>query len=614
MTSRQDWERGRRRRRLAAAVVGTLLGWGLTGLQPLGLEVAQLHLEDALNRALPANPDPAAITVIEIDGQAVERFGPWPWPRHRTARLMQAIAAGDPSAVFVDAVFAGETTHDAALRDALDALGPRMVAGVGVSLTDPDRHDMPGGLRPRVDAPHAEPATIVMLPSPTATGRENRLAMLALAPTVDGISRELPCAAGFGDRSLICAPIEVAVAAGGDLSSLLGGLDARGMLRLRMVGDWLHSPWSHYSAATLVEALDGGSIDDLREALAGRIVLVGVVAAGTGDIVHTPFESIAPGVWLHVNAVNQLLSGQTPRRIPAAPLVALSLLVAVLVGLWGGSRTWHWGLGGALQVAAVAAGTPAAFALGGWILPTVPLLLTASGQTLGALIWGYYSAWRERERVSTALRRYMAPEIVELLHRRPELLAPGMDKKRLSIMFTDIKGFTALSNRSSADTLMGVLNEYLDEMTRIFFRHHGTIDKIMGDGILAIFGAPEDVPDHAMRAVAAGMEMQRAMTRLTADWEARGLGRLQIRVGINTDEVFVGNIGTLDHIEYTVIGAGVNLAQRLESAAPPGGILVGEGTWRDIQDRVDATPTDITAKGYDGKVPAWEVRGLRKGG
>jgi adenylate cyclase len=226
---------------------------------------------------------------------------------------------------------------------------------------------------------------------------------------------------------------------------------------------------------------------------------------------------------------------------------------------------------------------------------------------VGANAWRFLHAERDRLAFRLRLERYFAPQLMAKILRSPERLV-GAEQKTLTVLFSDIAGFTSWCSSQPPAVIHETLNEYFEEMTAIVFRHEGTVDKFIGDGLMAFFGDPLVQPDHALRAVRSAIEMQLAARRLRAAWEPAGRLPLAIRIGINTGEVVVGDMGSRRITTYTAIGAAVNLAQRLESKAPVDGILVSEPVWQAVYDAVASVERGrIAAKGFAEEFPVWEV-------
>jgi len=226
----------------------------------------------------------------------------------------------------------------------------------------------------------------------------------------------------------------------------------------------------------------------------------------------------------------------------------------------------------------------------------------------------YLTEGRQRRQLRAAFDKYMAPEVVDEIMRHPEIKLGG-EKKELTVLFSDIAGFTTISERLSPEQLVALLNEYLSVMTDIIRRHRGNVNKYLGDGIMAIFGAPLSEPMHAALACYAALDSQEALTSLRAEWKSRGLPEIAARIGINTGDLVVGNMGSQTRLEYTVMGDSVNLASRLEGASKfyDTLILIGPRTYELAQSNVEAREVDLLrVKGKFEPVVVYELL-ARKG-
>jgi class 3 adenylate cyclase len=219
---------------------------------------------------------------------------------------------------------------------------------------------------------------------------------------------------------------------------------------------------------------------------------------------------------------------------------------------------------------------------------------------------------REKEVIKGAFSKYVTKSVVDRILQHQDGLKLGGEKKEVTVFFSDIRGFTPMSEVLSAEEVVHLLNEYFTAMTTIIFKYEGTLDKFMGDAIMAVYGAPIDMTDHAERAVLAAIEMSEKMKELQAKWKLEGKREVNIGIGINTGEVVVGNIGSNERMEYTAIGDNVNLTQRLESVAEKGQILISAATYERVKHKVNATVLDpIKVKGKVEKVLAYSVTGLK---
>jgi adenylate cyclase len=211
-----------------------------------------------------------------------------------------------------------------------------------------------------------------------------------------------------------------------------------------------------------------------------------------------------------------------------------------------------------------------------------------------------------------AFSKYVTKSVVDRIMADGGGLKLGGEKKDVSVFFSDIRGFTPMSEQLLPEEVVALLNEYFTEMVKIIFKYEGTLDKFMGDAIMAVFGAPVDMPNHAERAVMAALEMSDKMKVLQAKWRMEGKKEVNIGIGINSGEVVVGNLGSNERMEYTAIGDNVNLAQRLESVAGAGQILISSATYERVKHRVVARMLDpIKLKGKTEKVISYEVESLR---
>src|SRR5262244_3883376 len=220
---------------------------------------------------------------------------------------------------------------------------------------------------------------------------------------------------------------------------------------------------------------------------------------------------------------------------------------------------------------------------------------------------------REKEMIKRAFSRYVAREVVEEVLKDPEQLQLKGERREVTVLFCDVRGFTPMSERLTPEQVVSLLNDFYTLMIDLTFKHDGTLDKFLGDGVMAIFGAPIAHPDHALRAARAALAMQSGIERLSAARVAEGKEPIVIGIGVNAGEVVAGTVGTEDRMEYTVIGDNVNLASRLTSNAKPGQILISRRTLDLVRNSVEVRALGgIHVKGKDGEVEAYELVGLRE--
>ncbi len=341
----------------------------------------------------------------------------------------------------------------------------------------------------------------------------------------------------------------------------------------------------------------------------GKLVFVGATAAGTFDRFSTPFPGGAPGVELHATLADNLLSGRTMRVAPgvdrgitlttglltgvAATLVPVGWATAIVLALGVGLFAWI--------------GQQAANGL--WVAAVMPGLGMALA-LFGGVAWQYFVEGREKREVRRMFGRYVSKDVIDALSADPALAGLGGQRRAMTVLFSDIRGFTAASEKGTPEAVVAQLNEYFGAMVDVLFRHRGTLDKFVGDMVMGLFGAPLDDPRHADHAVAAAREMLVVLEGLNARWRAEGRPTVDIGIGINSGEMIAGNIGSSAIMSYTVIGDAVNLGSRLESLNKECGtrILIGEATRALLTSPVPTRPVgEVTVKGRAQPVLVHEV-------
>jgi class 3 adenylate cyclase len=219
---------------------------------------------------------------------------------------------------------------------------------------------------------------------------------------------------------------------------------------------------------------------------------------------------------------------------------------------------------------------------------------------------------RQRDFIRDTFGRYVSPEVAQALLESPEGLRLGGEKRIITVLMSDLRGYTRFAEQGDPSWVMDVLNGYLARMTDIIVEHGGTINEFMGDGIVAVFGAPVAHPDHAERAAAAALAMQRAMVDINESHAARGLPRFEMGIGLNTGEAVVGNIGSEQRAKYAVVGAAVNLAARVESATVGGQVFMSAGAHERIRDLAEVADTiSLELKGLAEPLTLYDLVGLR---
>ncbi|MDH7568631.1 MAG: adenylate/guanylate cyclase domain-containing protein [Armatimonadota bacterium] len=352
----------------------------------------------------------------------------------------------------------------------------------------------------------------------------------------------------------------------------------------------------------------------------GKVVLIGESYAGTSDLHFTPFSRGAPadqqdmtGVEVWGNAVATLLD-QRFLRATEVPTAQILLVVLALV-----AGAVYLGTSLVVGAAACAAGCAGWWFAAQWLfgardfllpmylplalLPTTYFCVTA---------YRFFTEEREKRQIKRMWGRYVNPTVVEHLLENPDLQGLGGKRVSITVLFSDIRGFTAMSERLEAPEVVRILNAYLSRMTRIVFQNGGLVDKYVGDAVMAVWGAPVPCAEGPRRAVTTALQMLEALEELNKEWEAEGLGRMDIGVGINTGEAVSGNIGSPEKMDFTVIGDTVNVASRLEGLTKTCGarIVVGQKTWEALGAGFLTRPLPPAAvKGKDELLAVYAVEG-----
>jgi adenylate cyclase len=357
------------------------------------------------------------------------------------------------------------------------------------------------------------------------------------------------------------------------------------------------------------------------EAFKDRLVLIGPTATGIADMAVTPFQTQAfPGVEVHANFLSNVLENRFIERGPRENLIDLGFILFFSLAA-----------GVLLSVVKPVRATVILLVLLGvflwlsyylfateriWIAAFLP---TATLTINYAIIVSYrfFFEERERKRVHGAFAQYVAPSVIKQLLDRPDLMRLGGEEKELTAMFSDIRNFTGISEGMTPAALVDLLNDLFSEMTEVIFHYWGTLDKFIGDSIMAFWGAPYPQPDHPERACQAGLEMLRTLKRAQARWQAEGNPNLNIGIGIHTGPMLVGNMGSKRRFNFTIMGDNVNLASRLEGLNKTFGtrLIVSETTYQTVQDKMLARELDwIRVKGKIRPVRIYELLDMQEDG
>jgi adenylate cyclase len=625
----------RLRTAIAVALTTGLIAAGGTVLRladPVPLIGLRNIVFDQFQRLRPRAYDAdAPVRIVDIDDASLARYGQWPWPRDRLAALVADVAAAGAAAVAIDLVMAEpdrsspeqivaslpDTPARRALERAIelgrpnDAVLAAALAATssvtGAILVHGDGPVVPPKSGFAVSGDDPRPAlptfSAVVAPLPILLEASHGLGSTNWLPDIDQVVRTVPLVFVVGDGFFPSLAAEVLRVAQGASTMLLRASNASGEtawgaftgLNAVRIGDITVPTESngemriHFTPTTPERYVPAWQVLDGTMppgALEGRIVLIGTSAPGLFDLRATPLESAVPGVEVHAQAIEQMIAGGALTRPDWAAgaevlaFLAATIIVALAAALLASVRV------------ALATGLAvlAALATVSWLgFTRWQMLVDASFPVVGAGIAlatsiGLVSLREEveRRRIRNAFGRYLAPAFVEELTRNPERLKLGGEIRPMTILFCDMRSFTTISEGMDAHTLTRFMNAFLTPLTDVILERRGTIDKYMGDAIMAFWNAPLDDPDHAAHACDSALAMLVAIDQFNAD---RRAGRVPgpdrdvaIGIGLNGGDCCVGNLGSERRFDYSVIGDCVNVASRLEGQTKSYGVpvLVGE--------------------------------------
>ncbi|WP_407294598.1 CHASE2 domain-containing protein [Stutzerimonas zhaodongensis] len=582
------------------ACIGLVAACALYLAEPMLLQTLRNSLFDQYQRWQP-RPAPAEtkVLVLDIDEDSLARLGQWPWPRDQMAQLLDRLQEAGAAVVVFDVLFAEPDRsspmqlserlpvelsaqlsqlpdHDQLFANALQ----RQPSVLGFAATrSPTRSAPMSRFAVQLQADAGNPAFPVYAGTATALPELASAAAgagaMTFQPDGDGVVRRVPLMIRVGEHLLPSLSAEairvflnqnlyrVSADARGDVASV--GIGPVALPTNRRGELWVHyredmdeqslSAWQLFEAAR----------PDAR--LKGSIVLVGSSAQGLQDLRFSPLGGMVPGVQVHAQAIEQALFG-TPLQRPywASAIEALTLLLAAIL-LCGITLTT-----GALTGALVSAGLLLTLNITAWwAYSRHGLLFDALSPSLGLAI-AYLGASIARHRASEqqqrwirdAFSRYISPNLVEHLVRHPEQLRLGGERRCCSFVFTDLTDSTRLMEGQPPERVVSMLNEYLEGIVQIAFRHQGTLERIMGDGMAILFSAPLAQPDHQQRALACALEIRRFTRQHAAAQQAVGIALGRTRIGVHSGDVVVGNFGGSTLFDYRALGDAVNVAARVE--------------------------------------------------
>ncbi|WP_374347525.1 CHASE2 domain-containing protein [Chitinimonas sp.] len=526
-------------------------------------------------------PASEQVVVVDIDQRSLEEMnaqaGSWPWPRSVHAELIDYLARQKPQAIVFDFHFNEpdifRPEHDQLFADAVAAQSNVYLAmaladsGLGGPVAQlPASVGAQPGPAARKDAriPLLLPLVMLQYKHPEAM----RGGLINYAEDSDRVGRHYYLYRERDGWRFPSMPARLARDFGWQAPS-----------GEQYLLNWRHA-WRHISYADLYQDAQREKPQRPANEFAGKVVLIGTAAPGLQDLRITPLASVYPAVDILATAIDNLRAGDwlnQPPRIVALPLVLLLLLVLTLAFRAGLNATR---IALALLLFTALAWLAAWLALRqGWLLPLFAPFAFAWGFFWLCALLAYLAERAQREQAVGMFGRFLDPRVVGDLVARGEINADlNAESRDVTVLFSDIRGFTSLSETRTPQAIVSLLNRYFSTQVEIIFRHGGTLDKFIGDAIMAFWGAPVGDPDHARHAIAAAIEMSQALERFKA--ELTDLGQdFDIGIGLNSGPAVIGFIGSQDRLDYTAIGDTVNLASRIEGQTKGiARVLVSEST------------------------------------
>jgi adenylate cyclase len=557
------------------------------------------------------------IYTVNIDETALDKYGQWPLPRDEYAKIIQNLYQRNAGLVVLNVLMAepDRTGGDAVLANALKQY-PVILPSVPSNKTkNPPK--VPGSAV--IGAEHS--GQVIQYPGLIANIRPLEasavgVGIVSTLPEVDGVNRRLPLVIAVGDKLYPSLSMETLRVAAGD-NTFQVKLNELGVEKMRIPAfgpvttDNLGRVWIDWSQKS-----KSVSLTDLPKDFGGAIVIVGPTAAGISNPVSTSVGAVWPQD-VQAATISTMINGVVIQRPDYADGLELVVLLLAGVALLFLTRWTYVGIvSGVVIIGSIVPLSWYMYASHLWLFDVTALVGGLVVVMLHAYGIKFVSEFLQKQQIKKQFGTYLSPAMVEKLQKNPELLQLGGDSRELSIMFTDVRGFTSISEHYGKDVqgLTKIMNRYMTAMTAKIIENQGTLDKYIGDAQMAFWNAPLDDADHAKNAVRTGLQMMGSLDAFNREVEAEGVPPFGMGLGINTDTVVVGNMGSDQRFDYTCLGDGVNLASRLEGQSKPYGvkIVLGTKTAEYVKDEYYVLELDcIAVKGKTEGVHIYTVLGLK---
>jgi len=586
---------------LAAAISACLL-LTLYVLNPKSIQTLQLKTFDYLIETLQSK-DSDEIIIVDIDEKSTEKFGQWPLDRKDISGIIESLRKNGAGLIAMPILFSEKdrANGDNALRDTLQD------GGVIIAQTPTTQSRNPDAVRRGFAAIGSVPDSWLytwngaLAPLPDLAGAAEGVGLLASTPESDGVVRRMPMLARIYNNLYPSFVLETLRAAAGDPSYQIKTSDA-GIEFVRIpqfppiATDQNGRIWLSWN-----NKFKRISATEISDAVKDKIVIVGITLEGVGGIISTPVGE----KWAHdiqAQALQTVIDGTSITRLSYAKVIELMLLTLVLgLLLFLVPKTSvKWTV--PVYLSFVFLSVAASYYSFVWFMQLwdASYMLVCGTATFGHLIYNNFAREnRLKLQIKKQFGTYLSPALVEKLQKNPELLKLGGETRELSIMFTDVRGFTTISEHygSNVQGLTQIMNRYMTAMTRKIIENEGTLDKYIGDAQMAFWNAPLDDKDHAKNAVKTALEMLGDLERFNNEISVEGVPPFGMGLGINTGSVVVGNMGSSQRFDYTCLGDSVNLASRLEGQSKPYHVklVIGPKTYEYVKEEYLCLELDCLA-------------------
>ena len=583
------WKESRRIIFLLISVITSILVLMLYRYDPAILKGIDLKMTDVRFRLRKGmKPDPR-IVIVTIDQKSVNELGRWPWPRTVMANLIEKLAEYGVKVVALDIVFSerSDPEADRKLANAIKKAG-NVILGYffrynkekenEICLKSLERYKIRiirfiGNEIKQIPVPVFP---FIELNIPELSKEARGFGFFNISPDRDGICRNYNLIALYGENffpSLALAAAREYLWNEPVISIAPYGIDSISLGKRKIVVDEMgRCVINYYGGAEsfpMVSAVDVIKGRVPRSRLKDKVVFVGATEIGIYDVRATPVDPVLPGVLIHATVLSNILQNRyliRDSRVIALEVIFMFLFPMLMAFMLSYTRhTFLSIIMLAIFILAYGTTNTALFSTHGLNLGMIYPVISILSTYIGCEAYRNLIEVRKSRFLQKAFSSYISPELVSQIVKNPDMLKLGGEKREVTILFSDIRSFTSISERFSPEIIVRLLNRYLDPMTNIVLSNKGTLDKYIGDAIMAIYNAPLEIEDHAVLACKSAVEMIEALNEVNQEFKAMGFPEIDIGIGIHTGDAVVGNMGTDVRFDYTAIGDTVNLSSRLES-------------------------------------------------